>query len=418
MATVIATINVNFTSNYVGCHRLFWRKTPAGPYTGPIEAAPPCTGGGNPCTITFFDVVDTESCDPIEYNGYVQACCEDVTSPIGRIPWVTTFTPSATCLPFEIVCSAVSIGDIEVVNPGSGYDPLSPPTVTLIGGGFSVLATADAIVGEGSITNLLVTTPGSGPGIAPATYNAVPGSNIVGTGTSVVVDATSLNTLPGPYPNAGFTYINSVTLISSSNDWTVGDTFELDSALIGGIAGPVVIEVGATDEGQIIGFTITNVGAGYSSTPSVLIDPPGVGIQATASVIMGLCPKDWIVGPNCNNDDYSGFPIELPLGQAFNMCFKNGVISSGSLPSEFTAGLNPDDCCITCKRVQIQNIGSNSVDVSWVNCDPQSPDFKDIVSDTIAPLGVLSICCAVENSWAVTVPDEVIITVFDNCNCS
>jgi hypothetical protein len=417
MATVIATITVNFTSNYVGCHRLFWRKTTSGAYTGPVEATPPCTGGGNPCSITFYDVVDTESCAPIEYNGYVQACCEDVTSANGRIPWTVTYTPSATCLPVEITCSAVEVDSLSVIDGGSGYDPLSPPTVTLIGGGYSLLATATAIVGEGSITNLLISVNGSGPGIAPASYVGVAGTNIVGTGTSVTVNVTSLNTLPGPYPNAGVTYINTVTLVSSSNDWTSGDTFELNSASIGGITGPVLIEVGATDEGTIIGFTMVSNGAGYSSQPIVSIDPPLVGDTATASAVMGTCAKDWIVGPNCNNEDYSPFPINVELGQSFNMCFQAGTISSGTLPSDYTSILNTTDCCITCKRVQFQNTGLDTVDVSWVDCNPLNATFKDVISDTVAGGDVLYVCCAVENSWALSSSTDIIVTVFDDCNC-
>ena len=418
MATVIATINVNFTSNYVGCHRLFWRKTPSGAYTGPVEATPPCTGGGNPCTITFYDVVDTESCSPIEYNGYVQACCETIDSANGRIPWTVTFTPSATCLPVEITCSAVEVDSIEVLTGGSGYNPLSPPLVTLVGGGFSVLATATAVVGEGTVTAMLINNPGSGPGIAPASYPGVAGSNIVGTGTSITVNVTSLNSLPGPYPNAGFTYVNTVTFVTSSNDWTVGDTFELASGSIGGITGPVVIEVTATDEGQVIGFTMTNNGSGYSSIPIVSIAPPAVGVTATAQAIMTPCPKDWTVGPNCNNEDYSPYPVEIELGQSFNLCFQNGTISSGTLPTNFSQVLNTTDCCITCERVQVQNTSGDTVFVSWVDCNPLSATFKDIISDTVAAGHVLEICCAVQNSWALSASDGVIVTVFDDCNCT
>ena len=422
MAEVIATINVNFTSNYVGCHRLFWRIGSSGAYTGPILATPPCTGSGNPCNITFYSVVNSESCEPTNFEGYVQACCEDETSVTGRIPWSVTYTPNPTCIPIEITCSAVEIADIEVDDPGSGYDPLNPPTVTLVGGGFSVLATADAVVGEGTITNLLIVDPGVGPDQAPATYGPVAGANIVGSGTSVTVNVTSLNTVPGPpYPSGGSTYINGITLVTSSNDWTPGDTFELDPTGIGNIGtvlNPVTITVGATDEGQIIDFTITDPGAGYTSVPSVTIDPPpGPGTQAVGIALMAPCPDGFIVGPNCDGVDYSAFPIQPEFGQSFNMCFQGGAITSGSLPAEYTAVVNTDDCCIDCVSVQFQNTGDAPADVSWIDCCPLSPTYKDLISDTIPAFGVLEVTCAVKNSWALTSTVNIIENPTADCDC-
>ncbi len=414
MATVIATINVTFTSNYVGCHRLFWRKTSSGPYSGPVEATPPCTGGGSPCTITFYDVIDTETCGVIDYNGYVQACCEDVTSAIGRVPFTVSYTATPTCLPVSITCDAVSILDMEVTVPGSGYDPLSPPTVTLIGGGFSVLATADAIVGEGSPTNLLIIDPGVGPNVPGANYPGVTGASIVGTGTSITMTVSVINT-------GTLTTVNAITITASSDDWTVGDTFIIDPTAIGNVGtvlDPVNVEVGATDEGTIIGFTITNYGAGYSSTPVVLIDPPTLGTQAEALVIMAPCDYDWIVGYNCEGVDYSPYPINPALGQSFIMCFPGGTIDSGSVPSDYDVAANTTECCSTCVQVQFQNTGLDPVDVAYIDCNTLNPTFKDIVSTTIGASSAETICCAVNKSWAFTDETNIITTVIGDCNCT
>lgn len=399
MATQIATIIVNFNSNYAGCHRLFWRKGGAGPYTGPIEATPPCTGGGAPCSITFYDIVDTESCDNVVYDGYVQACCEPVSSLIGRIPWTTSFTPSPTCFPVTITCYATEVLSIEVTTENTTFYAV-PPAVTLIGGGFSSLATADAIIGTGEITNLLILVPGTGPDVAPGSYGPVGGINIVGSGTAVQVTATSLNSVVGPpYPSGGFTYLNTITLVSSSADWSVGDTFEIDPSSIGNIAG-VLIEVGATDEGKIIGFTITDPGAGYTTPPLVSISPQDPGDPFAAEVFLAPCPNGWTVGPNCDGVDYSAFPIEPKIGQSFSMCFDGGGITSGSLPGEYQSAVNTTDCCTTCVRVQFQNLGAAPVDVSWLDCDVNSATYKDVISDTVPAFGALIVCCAVENSWA------------------
>lgn len=413
MATVIATINVTFTSNYAGCHRLFWRKTSSGPYTGPIEASS-CTGGGAPCTITFYDVIDTESCGIIEYNGYVQACCENVLSEIGRVPFAVTYTATPACLPVTVTCDSVSILDLEVTVPGTGYDPLSPPVVTLVGGGFSVLATADAIVGEGSPTNLLILDPGVGPNVPGASYPGVTAASIVGTGTSITMTVSVINT-------GTLTTVNAITITASSDDWTVGDTFTIDPTAIGNVGtipNPVTVEIGATDEGTIIGFTITNYGAGYSSDPVVLIDPPLVGTQAEARVIMGPCSDAWIAGYNCEGVDYSAYPISPALGQDFVMCFPGGIIESGAIPADYDVAANTTDCCSTCVQVQFQNTGDYDVDVAYTDCNILNLTFKDIVSTTVGAFSAVTICCAVQNSWAFTDETNIITTVIGNCNCT
>lgn len=95
MATVVAIIKVTFTSNYVGCHRLFWRRIGDAEYNGPVLAVPECSGKGNPCSISFSESVTmSPPGDTLLYEGYVQACCEEEDSLDGRIPWSATHTPT------------------------------------------------------------------------------------------------------------------------------------------------------------------------------------------------------------------------------------------------------------------------------------------------------------------------------------
>lgn len=422
MSTAIATINVNFTSIYVGCHRLFWRRGSVGAYTGPVEATPPCTGAGNPCTITFFDVVDTEACDPIVYEGYVQACCEEVDSPNGRIPFTVTFTPTPTCFPFTITCSTTSVDTLRIVNPGSGYD--GTEIITVIGGGYSVQAQFTVIVGTGEPTNLLLTDPGVGPNVAGATYAGVTPASIVGTGTLINMDVEVINT--GAPLN--ITTVNAITINSSSADWTVGDYFIIDPTAIGNVGtilNPVTVTVGATDEGQVIGVTTVTNGSGYTSVPTVSIDPPNGtpipgGQQAVLAAEMAPCSDAWIVGENCLGDSYSAYPIEPAFQQSFVMCFNDVAgITSGTLPTEYSAVANTTDCCATCVKVQIQNLSStDTLDVAWTDCNGFNATFKDIISDTIAASGTLTICCAVNNSWALSRSTDVLVTVISTtCDC-
>ena len=423
MSTAIATINVNFTSNFVGCHRLFWRRGSVGAYTGPVEATPPCTGNGNPCTISFFDVVDTEGCEPITYEGYVQACCEDIDSATGRIPFTATYTPTPTCFPFTITCATTEVAGLEIVNGGSGYD--GSEVITLVGGGYSSLAQFLVIVGTGEPTNLLLTDPGSGPNVAGNTYTGIIPLSIVGSGTAITLDIDVINTGAPAF----ITTVNAVTITSSSADWDVGDYFTIDPADIGNVGtlvSPVTITVGATDEGTVIGANTVTNGAGYTSTPIVNIQPPNGtpipgGSQAVLVALMAPCPDAWTVGEGCTNSNYSAYPITPAFQQQFTVCFNDPAgITSGTLPTEYSALPSPSDCCATCVKIQVQNLSpTDSVDVAWVDCNAYSLNFKDFNSDTIAASGTLTICCVVDNSWALSRSTDVLVTVLSStCDCT
>lgn len=424
MAQVIATIDVNFTSNYAGCHRLFWRKTPSGPYTGPIEASPVCTGGGNPCTISFYDIVDTELCSNVEYNGYVQPCCESVDSVNGRTPFTATFTPTPTCFPFTVACSNVSVDDLRIIDGGSGYD--GSETITIIGGGYSVQATATPIVGTGDIETIMMTYAGVGPDQAPATYGPVGVTGIVSPsgGTAVTMTVVSENTCPGPiYPCGGYTYISQATVNSSTGTWSVGDTFYIDPTAIGNIGtiiplAPVSFLVTETDEGKIIGVTMTNNGSGYTSTPLVSVDPPNLGGDtAVLAAVMAKCPDNWQLGPNCDGNNYSGFPITPALGDSFDVCIKDGVIDTNTLPTEYSVPvLNPANCCATCSYVRFDNSGADPVDIAYISCNPSDPNYNDWITDSIAGLGgMLEVCCVKNNSWSFSDPTNITVTVLGAC---
>lgn len=101
-----ATITVNFIGNYAGLHRICWRIQGSGnPYacTNIVD----CVGGGNPCSAIISIMVDPESCDPVIYEGYIQAACNDITSDIGKVPFTVTYTPTPTCVGWTITCNNV-----------------------------------------------------------------------------------------------------------------------------------------------------------------------------------------------------------------------------------------------------------------------------------------------------------------------
>jgi len=143
-----ATLTINWTSQYAdGCHRVCASKNnPLGPFTCTIVNCTP--GIGVPCSTSVPLVVNKEACTPDVYYGYVQPCCEEEASLVGRVSWVAIVAPTdyqcvsfdlecnngLGCAPFNITdCSpavvlipAVAFGDIVKVCAPVGTPPVNP----------------------------------------------------------------------------------------------------------------------------------------------------------------------------------------------------------------------------------------------------------------------------------------------------
>jgi hypothetical protein len=90
------------------------------------------------------------------------------------------------------------VNGFVINDPGAGYS--SPPTVTLSGGTGSG-ATASAVIGNGSIIEIAVTTPGSGYTTAPTVTltSTGPNSSISGTDAAAIMNTGVMNgNMPAP----------------------------------------------------------------------------------------------------------------------------------------------------------------------------------------------------------------------------
>jgi len=97
-----AIITVNFISNYAGPHRICWRIQGSGnPYvcTNIVD----CSGGGNTCQAVINTMVDNESCDPIIFEGYIQATCNAEDSPTDQVPFEVKYTPNPSCKAYLLI---------------------------------------------------------------------------------------------------------------------------------------------------------------------------------------------------------------------------------------------------------------------------------------------------------------------------
>lgn len=193
MAATPATLTVNFVANYAGPHRVCYRIGGSGPYTCITVN---CTGGGAQCSQDISVMVDNETCDVINFNGYAQAACLDINSTTDRIPFSYDFTPNPSCKRYIVTCANVGLESITVTGGGSGYDPISPPSVIISGGGGSG-ATATAVVsGGGVVTGITLNTPGTGYTSIPSVIVGPPGG--AGSPATAVAVLDSCGTLTAP----------------------------------------------------------------------------------------------------------------------------------------------------------------------------------------------------------------------------
>jgi hypothetical protein len=204
-----------------------------------------------------------------------------------------------------------SIQAVNVINTGSGYSVA--PTVTLpapevIGG---VQATAVAVInGQGNVTSIVITNPGSGyqgnnytATITPASVNA----------TAVASVTYSVTGVTGPVFNP----------LAASPAAFVGGAYTLTSAaptvsIVGGNGGAPNAQVSANMTVAVYGATITNGGSGYTSAPAVSISQPGgagTGAQAVANMrkrveaITNRVNPGPPVVPVTRTGFYSGVPV-------------------------------------------------------------------------------------------------------------
>ena len=89
-----------------------------------------------PQTCLTVPVLDLDTCAPtIEYDGYVQACCELISSTAGRVYWTASFVSDPACVSKVTCCQsirALNSAWFVMTNVGSGYTPSSTVPVTIV----------------------------------------------------------------------------------------------------------------------------------------------------------------------------------------------------------------------------------------------------------------------------------------------
>lgn len=191
-------------------------------------------------------------------------------------PTVTAYGGAGSGATFAATLDAQGhVVDVDVTNPGSGYDHEDLVTLIFTGGGVSqdqARATATVSASSAGVALVLVTNGGSGytsPLVAFAGGGGAGAEAFVsGVAAGVITDITVTN------PGSGYTSIPTITITD-------------------GGAGAGATAVAQIKGGQITGITVNSGGSGYVGNPDVLISAPNNTVfpnmqaEATCTVVAG-----------------------------------------------------------------------------------------------------------------------------------
>lgn len=352
MATITATITVDFISNYAGAHRVCWRIQGSGDAYN-CDTIVNCTGGGAACQAIITTDVNDTSCDgTVVFEGYVQAGCQDELSTEGRVAWVENFAPTPTCIKHEITCDSVPILASVITNGGYAYDIAD--TLTVVRDGADT-ATGDAIISINTLGDGIIASVDSllnaGTGYVVSDVLTLVDGIGSGAGCTITVDSIggSGEILTWSLTTPGTDYIGSFTFTGGSGTGAAPDG------------------VTYTPFGEITSITITDPG-NYSVIPTVSIST-ATGVGAVLTFTLDTCVPFAAVGNDCKGNPivWAKGPV---LGSTTGICIQGGL---GALPAGYsdvqTGCCIPDDSdSPSCYEYSIENTAGAPTNVKIIYC--------------------------------------------------
>lgn len=178
-------------------------------------------------------------------------------------PTVTAFGGNGTGATFTATVNAGGVVQIQINNPGTGYEVGDIPQLAFSGGGSDTSAILQASLAQGGVTAVNVTAPGSGYTSATVAFTGGGGTGAAGT----VQIGSGVTSVAVTVPGSGYT---GATVSFSGGGGT-------GAAATASIVG-----------GQVVSITVTSPGSGYTSAPTVTIAGDGTLAAATASFQNGV----------------------------------------------------------------------------------------------------------------------------------
>jgi hypothetical protein len=392
MATISATITVDFIANYAGPHRVCFRIQGSGdPYD--CTTLVNCVGGATACQAIINTLVNSTSCDgTVIFEGYIQAACEDVLSTSGRLPWTANFVPNVVCERYEVLCAR---GGIQAVNPNpAGQEYLVADALTIVRNG------ADPETLDGTIS---IATVGTG------VINSI--SSLLAGGTLyTALDVLTINGSAGAGATirvdtiGGGGEILTYTLLTNGAGYIGPFTFSGGTG--SGANFDIVDGVDYDTFGSILTVTVSVPGL-YSIPPTVTITT-GTGAGAQLDVVLEPCAIYTNVGVDCVGGDQVDIADgDLDVGETFATCIEGGL--AGATPSVYD--VTQSGCCIpedsastVCTDVHLENASGGPVDVHVTECNGNDR----IVT---VPDATTEALCLIADGWID--PDVVGFTITD-----
>jgi hypothetical protein len=178
-------------------------------------------------------------------------------------PTVTAVGGAGSGATFAATVENGSVVNVVPTSPGSGYGPADVVQLLFSGGGSDTGAVLQASLTEGNISAILVTNGGTG-------YTTVPSVSITG-GAGSGATATAALAPSG---------VASISVLAGGVGYTSAPT-----VIITGGGGTGAAAVATVSGGVVTGFTVSNTGSGYTSRPTVsLSGGGGTGAAGTAAL--------------------------------------------------------------------------------------------------------------------------------------
>ena len=216
-------------------------------------------------------------------------------------PTITAYGGSGSGMTFSSLISDGAISQINILTPGSGYNPGDVVQLQFSGGGSDSSAVLQAVLSSGSVGGVSITAAGSGYTSATVSFSGGGGSGASGnvvigtgsvTGTTNLIGGGGYTSSPavgfsgggGSGATATATVVGGIVVNVEIINGGSGYTSPPAISFTGGGGSGASATATVTGIGTIVGVNLTSVGTGYTTAPTVNIS--GTGSGATAQAVL------------------------------------------------------------------------------------------------------------------------------------